>query len=66
MLAAVGEFLTDKSYAVKVSPHGEFLVVRLSFPCRSALLRKCLVVEGEGEDNVTANLACVEFAVEAS
>ena len=66
MFAAIFEIVSNEPNPIKVGAHGEFLVFDLRLATAGAALGECLMVEGKGENNVAANLAGVEGAVEAS
>ena len=65
MLPAVFKLVADKPYPVKVCPHRKLLVFHLRLLGAGALLRQCLMVERQGQNNVASYLACVKGAVEA-
>ncbi len=67
MLAAVFEFIANQTNAVKVGAHGELFVLGLIFLAARASLRQCLMVQRQGQNNVAANFACMEFtAIESA
>lgn len=65
MLPAVFEFAANESDAVEVGAHSELLVFDLWLAAAGAALRKRLVVECQGENNVAPYLSSVQYAVEA-
>ena len=66
VLSAVFEFFANKADSVQVGSHGELLVFNLRLSAAGAPLGECLMVEGQSENDVTAYLTRMEFAVKAS
>jgi len=66
VLTAVFELVADETNPVEVGAHGELLVFNLRLSAAGAPLGECLMVEGQSENDVTAYLTRMEFAVKAS
>ena len=64
MFPAALELITNEPDAVQINPHRKLLIFFLHFPVTGAFLRQCLMVERQGQYDISADFPGMERAVE--